>query len=80
MPDYDYREEANKLKAKRNFGFEFFDEPLADISEKNISKSHKLEEYKEIIRRGVSLIIEDFTSRACTTILYLYILIIPYGL
>ena len=49
MFNYDYKQEANKLKKKRKFAFKFFDEPLADDKEKKISKSHNLEEYRKII-------------------------------
>ena len=49
MFNYDYKQEANKLKKKRKFAFKFFDEPLADVIEKKISKSHNLEEYRKII-------------------------------
>lgn len=51
MNKYDYKEEANKLKAKRNFGVNFIkNEPYTDFCEKELSKKcENLKEYKEDI-------------------------------
>lgn len=49
MFNYDYKQEANKLKKKRKFAFKFINEGFVDYLEKNISKFHNLDEYKKII-------------------------------
>ena len=55
MSDYDYKEEANKLKAKRNFGFDFYYSINTDKAEKELSEHCKkywhgdLETYKQAI-------------------------------
>ena len=51
MREYDYKEEANKLKKKRNFGVNFIEnEPYTDFCEKELSKKcENLKEYKEDI-------------------------------
>lgn len=53
MPNYDYKEEANKLRIKRNFGIKFIkEEPHRDYLEKEISKECKtLKEYQEAINK-----------------------------
>ena len=51
MREYDYKEEANKLRAKRNFRVKFIkEEPHRDYLEKKLSKECKtLKEYQEAI-------------------------------
>ena len=42
MSEYDYKEEANKLRAKRNFRVKFIkEEPHRDYLEKKLSKECK---------------------------------------
>lgn len=81
MSEYNYKDEANKLRAKRNFKF-IKDEPHRDYLEKELSKKCKtLKEYQEAINESLDeLENQTFEDEWDLEINYQKILDISYGL
>ena len=59
MSDYDYKEEANKLKEKRNFDFSINDSINEIEKEISIFCENNLELYKQTINKTLNDIEED---------------------